>query len=289
MKRIVKTAAGVVTLAATLMFIVYTFYSLAHPPRAVPAAPLEEVPVKVYGFVEPAGGEIFLSVPQSKRIATLSVREGDRVSKGQEILALESTVEAAQLKVALARVEIFRKTVMLSADELTRTKALFEGKGAAEYDYVSARLRNEINEANLAAAAREAELARATMEDLILRSPVDGIVYKLDVRLGETIVPDDRARIIVGPAELNVRLFVESFWIGRIERDASLDVFDMETNEPVGAGRIVSLSRYLGAKRLRTEDPFERLDTKYQEVIVSLEPKRENIPIGLPVYVTFRK
>ena len=289
MRRLAGTAVGLVVVTSLLAFITYTFHALAHPPPAAPATPPAEAPVKVYGFVEPAGREVFISVPKAKRIVAVFVVEGKQVAEGQKMLSLESSVEAAQLEVSLARVEVLRKTVLLSAEELSRTKRNLEVGGATEDDYVSARLRHDINEASLSAVLREAGLNRAALEELTLRSPVDGVVYKLDVRLGETIVPEDRTSIILGPAELHVRLFLESFWIGRIEPGASLEVFDMETDKPLGTGKILSFSRYLGAKRIRTEDPVERQDTKYQEVTLSLDPRAEDIPIGLPVYVTLRE
>lgn len=289
MKRFARITAVTLIVVALIAFIGYTFYTLAHPPAGVLSAPFGDAPVKVYGVVEPEGRATYLTPPQAKRVAELFVGEGDAVGKGQKILSLESRVEAAELAVALARVEVLRKTVLLGADELVRTKNLFEGGGKTEYEYVSARLRHETNEASLAAASSEVELARRILEQLTLTSPVDGIVYKLDVRVGETIGPGDGARIVLGPAHLNVRLFVESFWIGRIERASSFEVLDVETGAPLGTGRVVSLSRYLGAKRIRTEDQFERQDTNYQEVVLSFEPKAEIVPIGLPVYVTFAR
>lgn len=289
MNRFARTAAVTLIVVTLVAFMGYTFYTLAYPPAAVSSAAGGDPPARIYGVVEPEGGATHLAPAQSKRVAELFVGEGDSVAKGQRILTLENRVEAAQLAVALARVEVLRKTVLLGADELERTKNLFEGGGKTEYEYVSARLRHETNEASVAAASSEAELARRMLEQLTLTSPVDGIVYKLDVRIGETIGPEDGLRIVLGPPRLSVRLFVESFWIGRIERAASFDVLDVETGAPLGTGSVVSLSRYLGAKRIRTEDRLERQDMNYQEVVLSFEPKAAIVPIGLPVYVTIAR
>jgi multidrug efflux pump subunit AcrA (membrane-fusion protein) len=289
MKRVLKTVAGTVVVAAILGFIAYSFYALANPPGAAPGVSLADAPVRVYGVVEPAGGAVVLSPAQPRRVAVLFVEEGEAVEGGQAVLSFEGSVETAQLGVARARIDVLRKTVSLSADELARTEALFASGVVTEYEHASARLRHEVNEASLVAAEREADLAQAVLDDLTLRSPVDGIVYRLDVRVGETIGPEDRTRVLLGRSELHVRLFVEAFWIGRVRPGAEFDVFDVETDLPVGTGRVLSLSRVLGAKRIRVEDRLERQDTQYQETVLALEPKEDAVPIGLPVYATFEE
>jgi hypothetical protein len=76
---------------------------------------------------------------------------------------------------------------------------------------------------------------------------------------------------------------VESFWIERIEIGEKYIVKDSETEEVVGAGTVISKSPYLSGKTFKTNDPYERFDIKYQEVILKFKPEKKNIPIGLSV------
>ncbi len=60
------------------------------------------------------------------------------------------------------------------------------------------------------------DVAKAKLEQTVLRSPIEGIVYKLDVHLGETLASNDNDRIILGSDKLWVKLSVESFWRDKI-------------------------------------------------------------------------
>jgi hypothetical protein len=44
------------------------------------------------------------------------------------------------------------------------------------------------------------------------------------------------------------------------------------------------LATSLSAKKIRTEDPAERFDTLYREVVLSLEPGSGELLSGLSVY-----
>ncbi|MFZ2087169.1 MAG: hypothetical protein WAU47_01230, partial [Desulfobaccales bacterium] len=47
-------------------------------------------------------------------------------------------------------------------------------------------------------------------------------------------------------------------------------------------GEVTELAPYVGARDFRSEDPLERLDTKYMQVVVKLPPNIQ-APIGLQV------
>ena len=118
---------------------------------------------------------------------------------------------------------------------------------------------------------------------MVLHSPIDGKVYKFDVRLGETLSSGDITRIIVGSHDLWVRFFIESFWMDRIVPGARYKIYHSETNGYLGSGQVLSRAPYMGRRDFRTEDVQERFDTKFQEVVLSFTPEKNDIPIGLSV------
>jgi multidrug resistance efflux pump len=126
------------------------------------------------------------------------------------------------------------------------------------------------------------ELRRVEMDKLTLRSPIDGVVYKFDVRLGEQLTPQDYKRIILGRPEQQVRLFVEAFWLGGLKMGDRLVVKSAETLKQVGVGEVYDISPYVGERDFRSEDSRERLDTKYFQVLVRLEGN-DRLPLGLQV------
>lgn len=119
-------------------------------------------------------------------------------------------------------------------------------------------------------------------------APKEGIVYKLDIRIGESFGIGDFNKIIIGSSELQIACDVEALWIGKMRTTVVYDVFNAETGENIGTATFLSASRYLRPKTLRTEKPGESFSTDYQEVIMNFSPSLSNIPINLPVMVKVR-
>lgn len=254
-------------------------------PEKTPAEPpvLSQAPARVYGTVEPEGGEVFVTAPKARQVIEIHVSEGDTVKEGQKLCTLENSVERAEVSAYLAKVDLARQALAMSQDEFRRNKSLYESNSINEYEYTHSRLKAEFDSLNLVAAQKDAELAQARLEQLDLKSPIDGVVYKFDVRLGESLPEGDNSFIIVGKPDLWVRLYVEAFWMDRIDIGDLYRISNSETGELIGKGTVISKTPYLAGKVFRTNDPYERFDIKYQEVILKLEPQKRNIPLGLSV------
>jgi multidrug efflux pump subunit AcrA (membrane-fusion protein) len=274
-------AAGAILCA--LIFIVCNLYKSSRRGKTPDPPEIEGAPARVYGRVEPAGGEVYVSPPATRAVKEIRVKEGDAVTAGQVLCVLENDVELARLRVAQARASALRKSVELSADTFKRNADLYAAGRISEYEYTQAKLRSELDRRDLGVAYGELGLARAQLEQLELRAPVDGVVFKLDVRLGETLAAGDNSRIILGSRDLWVRMYVESFWTERVKTGAKYKVYDSETGEYVGLGTVIRRNPYLGGRDFQSDDLQERFDVKFQEVILELAPKKENVPIGLNV------
>jgi multidrug efflux pump subunit AcrA (membrane-fusion protein) len=284
MKKIIKILFFSAIFIGGTAFIVLSFLRSSQPAQETAQPPdLNRVPARVYGKVEPEGREVFVSSPVTRKVVRIFVSEGDRVKQGQPLLSLESDVERAQLEVSLARVESLRKALAISQDILKRRENLYAKNADTEYSSTQARLQVELDQSNLALAEKEVGLAKATLEQLELRSPIDGVLYKFDIRLGETLTSGDASNIILGSPELWVRLSVEAFWINRVSTGLQAKIYDSETNEFIGTGEVIAKAPYLGRRDFRTEDDQERFDTKYRDVILKLQADRKDIPLGLSV------
>ena len=267
--------------AAVVCFVVFAVLRSA-PRKSAPVPPkLADAPARIYGTVEPLGGPVYVAAQVPRSIARIAVREGDTVRAGQPLVVLESSVEQAQVHAALDRAAAAAKAAALSRETFVRAAGLYATSGISEQDYRQALLKAGLDSANAAAAEADAALARAQLEQLTLRSPVDGLVYKLDVRLGQTLAAGDDSKIIVGATGQQVRMFVESFWLDRVRVGDEYRVRDSETNRDLGAGRIISLSPYVGGRTVRTEDTRERFDAEYQIAVLELDTA--GLPLGLNV------
>lgn len=274
---------------AGLLFILSSLKKSSAPPQVAQPPVLSEAPVRVYGTVEPAGREVFVSPPMTKRVVEVFVKEGDTVKPGQRLCDLESSVEQAQVDLAEARVASAQKSLEISNDDLGRTKNLFAKQVDSEFKFTQSRLQNALEVKRLKVADTELQVAKAQQEQCVLRSPVEGVVYKFDVRLGETLQAGDNTRIILGSSALWVRLAVESFWKDKIKAGTAYNVYDSETRDYLGTGRVMSRVQYMGRRNFRTEDTQERFDTKFQEVVLDLKPEKKQIPIGLSVIAEMKE
>lgn len=282
-----KTIIVVILVLLGLLFIMSSLKKSSAPPRVAQPPVLSEAPARVYGTVEPAGREVMVSPPMTKRVVEIYVKEGDAVKQGQRLCDLESNVEQTQVELAEARVGAAQKSLEISTDELNRIKSLFSRQIDSEYKYTQAQLQNALELKRLKVANNELDVAKAQLEQCVLRSPIEGIVYKFDIRLGETLQAGDNTRIILGTSDLWVRLAVESFWRDTIREGAVCKVLDSETREYLGTGKVISRVQYMGRRNFRTEDVQERFDTKFQEVVLELKPEKKPIPIGLSVVAEF--
>jgi multidrug efflux pump subunit AcrA (membrane-fusion protein) len=289
MKRILKWALFLIIVVAGGWYIATSLSKSSKPPVAAAPPALPKVPERVYGVVEPAGREVYVTTSVARPISRILVKEGDRVKKGQLILSLQNDVELAQLESALSKVDLRRKEYENSQYDLVKKKQLFDNQSATEYDFVQLRLKVELNAMSLEAARKDVDLVKAQLAQLELRSPVDGVVYKMDARLGETLSPGETPKIVLGSPDLWVRLYVETFWMDRFLFGARCQVFDSETNELIGTGTVLSKSPTLSTRTFRTDDVGERFDAEFQQIVLKLDPKKENVPIGLNVVASLEK
>jgi len=283
MKRILRWFIITVCIALALIFIINTFRKSSQPPTVAAPPVVNSTPARIYGTVEPAGREVFVSPTVTRQVIQIFVREGDAVRRGQTLCILENSVELAQYNQALAKISSVRKVHEIAQDTLTRNSNLYSDNIISDYDYTQAQLKEEVDSLNLVVSEKEAALAKAQLDQLELKSPIDGKVYKFDVRLGESLSAGDNTRITLGPKELWVRLYVESFWMDRIKDGDRYKVYDSETNEYIGLGQVLYKSPYLGGREFRTEDVRDRSDIKFQEVVLRLEGEKQTIPLSLSV------
>jgi multidrug efflux pump subunit AcrA (membrane-fusion protein) len=257
-------------------------------PPARPAV-LSSRAMVLYGKIQPEGKMVRLAVSQQGLVKALFTREGDRVWRGQKILELDDSVERTEWEVAAARLDLSVKTAENSRDQLKRGEALFRGGTLNESEYVRLKWKVEVDNAEIRLRSREADLAAVRLRERLLVAPSDGVVYKLDVRPGEALLPGEGDHIVIGSPRLELRCDAEALWINRIDSSKTCDVLNAETGDSLGAAFFKSSSAYLRPRQADTEDPQQKQSSEYQEVIFSFKPSMRNLPLGLPVMVRVRE
>ncbi|MGD9140733.1 MAG: hypothetical protein PVJ42_04255 [bacterium] len=286
MKKYLSRLLFYIVVAACVGFSIFAFVRVSA--RSDPAEPtdLVDAPQVLHGFVEPAGREVFVCAPVTKTVVAVYVSEGDTVAENQALCRLDSEVELRELDLARAKVRSAEKAVELADDYFDRQKQLYDDEAVAEQAFTNARIEAELARANLEVARAEVNRAEAVLERLELRAPVAGIVYRFDVRLGEMLVAgaESDCPIVLGSSRLSIRLYVESFWADGVRAGSKYRVFDSESGEFLGAAEVISRSSFVSRKVYRTDEPGERFDTGYLEAVLSFDPVKPGVPIGLSVY-----
>jgi cobalt-zinc-cadmium efflux system membrane fusion protein len=191
--------------------------------RREPWAATTNAPARV--IVDPARHQMLGSITEG-RISRIHVREGDRVHRGQvlvsihshEIMDARSGLVRAESEATAARAEREAAEIAMGrADRLLTAKAM----GQAEVD--RARVAQAAAEARLAQALAEVERARGLVEhlvgteelpadldphDVLIRSPIDGVVTERPGVEGSVVLPGAPLLTVSDPRalQLEVRL-----------------------------------------------------------------------------------
>ncbi|MBI5854860.1 MAG: efflux RND transporter periplasmic adaptor subunit [Nitrospirae bacterium] len=127
-------------------------------------------------------------------IDRLLVREGDRVSKGQTLIQLDSRDVQAELARASAEVENARA-------QLNRMKALFTEDAVSKQEVENATRAFKVAEAN-----RKAVLAQLSYT--VVKAPFDGIITEKKVEAGELASPGQPLLQMEDPRQLRLEATV---------------------------------------------------------------------------------
>jgi HlyD family secretion protein len=150
------------------------------------------------------------------RVVRLSVAEGDRVRKGDELLALSDTDLRAQLMVQERSLDASRSAAAeacvfaeFAASERDRSRRLLDigaiaqqALAQAENQWATAVASCAAANARVAQAKAAVDLARATLGKSALVAPFDAVVAKVSTHLGEWLMPSPAGLPMPGALEL---------------------------------------------------------------------------------------
>ena len=135
---------------------------------------------------------------------------------------------------------------------------------------------------NLARAQlREAE---ALLAKTVIRAPMDGVILRRHLRAGETVSDkaDSAIFTMADDSILRVRVDVDEADVAKVAVGQTAWFTADAFGEQKFFGRVVRLGEELGRKRVRTDEPTERTDTKILETLVQLNG-HPPLPVGLRV------
>ena len=179
------------------------------------------------------------------QVTQLHVEEADRVKKGDMVITLDpktyqAQVDQAQARVRIQQIAIERQRLLIKtlAARFERQKSMFAKNLVDEDSYEALESELALSRVDLRSLQESLTQARAALdqsEDLLsktrIRSPIDGVVIQLDLKVGETVIagttniPGSTMMVIADPSETLTEVQVDEADIAQVRVGQGADIF----------------------------------------------------------------
>lgn len=122
-------------------------------------------------------------------VVALSVRVGDRVQAGQELVRLDAQAAAQAAAASAAQAEAARTGAQIAAKELARQRQLFEKQYISQAALDRSQAQFDAAQAQVRAQQAQAGAAQAQAGHYVVRAPYAGVVSEVPVSLGDMATP----------------------------------------------------------------------------------------------------
>lgn len=261
-KRKGLTAAGIVVAGVILVLI-----GVAGHRDAGPKVEVSKVEPRTVRSSILAGGVMnYLDPVELKpqvigRIIAIPVKEGQRVTAGEVVLRLDprvyqAAVQQAQASVQQAQtaIESQRLTMVNLEQQVARQRALFK-RGlvdANSYDNLQntlaiARVQLQSQRESLNIAQAQLSQARETLAKTVIRTPIDGVVTSLPVKVGETVIagtniPGSTMMSIANPAQIIADVQVDEADIAHVKPGTEADLHAVSFPHAKLKGKVIFIA-----------------------------------------------
>jgi membrane fusion protein, multidrug efflux system len=165
-------------------------------------------------FVSPASTQVAPKSPG--RVAAVYVDAGQRVSRGQPLLTLETDYLKLDVQRAEADLARARAAENDARRELDRKKGLLANESIPQATFDKAQAAFEQAQAARQSAETGLALARQKVADAIIRSPITGVVDQRKTNPGEHLGEAGVAFVIVQTAPLKLRFSVPERYLAEL-------------------------------------------------------------------------
>lgn len=256
--------------------------SEARPALAVPTTSFQATVAGV-GVVEPRSEAISIGTPLPGIVTAVHVRAGDRVREGAPLFTIDDRAARAELALAQAQVESAEVALADARDQFERARKSYEQKATSDADATRKRFAVRAADARLAEARARVGLIETELRRLTVASPIDGRIWRVDLRPGEYAQAGPLASplIVLGDdARLHVRVEIDQTDAHRVRPDARATGRLRGDAERGIDLEFVRFEPLVQPKRSLTGDGTERVDTRVLEVIYALAQGAPTVFVG---------
>ncbi len=204
-------------------------------------------------------------------IGSVLVKEGDKIQKGQELMAEDDRMEQKLYEALRLEADSDLPIQFAKTDLASKKNSLLRYENMAKNNVAS---QEELREAQLAAALAEIKVQQAQQEQkqkklqtdrqkikvelMHLKSPIDGLVEKLNLGLGEVVDPNKPSCTVVKNDPLWVEVHLPSRQAAELNLGDTLSV-QQEGGKNAADARVIFLSPFAdaasGTRLVRLEMP----------------------------------
>lgn len=174
--------------------------------------------VQTQGKVE-SENDILVSAKSMGGVTQVYVQEGDQVSKGQVLAQIDNSVMVRSIESMKAQLD-------LATSVYERQKNLWDQKIGTEVQYLQAKTGKESLEKQIASLQEQNEMTR-------IKSPINGTVDEVWVKVGENIVPGMPAVRVVNTSNLKLVASVSEAYVTNIKKGAKVIVSIPEVGKEI--------------------------------------------------------
>lgn len=255
------------------------------------------------GKVDVEGGLVDIAARAPGIVRDVLVQEGDRVVKDQ-VLARQDDEDsrlsrdrvAAQLRQSEAQLPTLRVQLEAARREKARLESLIAQDAISQQAFDQATDSVKQLEAQLAAQEAGIALVRAQLREAtyqvelhVIRAPADGIIVRRYANPGSGASTFSvTAMFQLQPdAQRIVRAEVEERSLGLVRPEQLVEIVPEADQTKTYPGKVIRIAGVMGSRKLRSDDPSERVDERVVEVVVDAE--QAPVLVGQRVFVKFLK
>ncbi|MEM7204843.1 MAG: efflux RND transporter periplasmic adaptor subunit [Planctomycetota bacterium] len=177
------------------------------------------------------------------RLIELEREEGDPVQVGEVVARLDATRLCADIAEASARALEAEDSLAQAQRDLERARELNAIGATSSEEIERVRLALQVRERGLAAAKRREDSLTARREDLVLRSPLEGVVLERPVDPGQTVGPGDVVYVVATVADPWIEAEVDERFLADLALGQSARVAPAGRAREAQAAELVHIGR----------------------------------------------
>lgn len=188
----------------------------------VVAMPIEPQTFKTYIEVQgriDADENVSLSTQMPGTITQISVKVGDRVTKGQELALTDARAIQQQMSDLQTNLDLAKQVY-------DRQKNLWDQKIGTEVQYLQAKTNKESLEKKLSSANEQLRMSK-------IISPIDGTVDAVNIKLGQMVAPGLSAINVINFTNLKVKADVAESYAARVKTGNEVQVLFPDTKDSI--------------------------------------------------------